>query len=429
MKLTVETVGPCKKRLKVEVDAEAVKAEVEEHLQEASAHAQLPGFRKGRVPRAMLEKRFGPQIQEEARDHLMSESYRKALEQEKLSPLGEPTVDKVEFDLAKGLVYEATLEVRPEFELPPTKDIPLARKAVLVGEADLEAGLAELRRQHVEWTPAPAGTALKRGDLAVCTLALKDGEKPLWERAEVGVVLNDTPLGELPTGPADKLLEGHKAGETRQVVATLPADFSREDLRGKMVTISVTVQDVRHEKLPEVDDAFAKAMGVDTLAALKDQVRAHLLRRKEAAAHHQLEEDLVSYLIEKTAFELPQDALEAQTQDSLRRATVDLLMQGVPEAQVKENLEKLQASSRTFAERRLRTMLILARIAEQSKVFVTESDVEDRIRQAAATHGERPEAVRKRLEKEGGLGSLRASIRESKVIDLLLSRAKLEAKA
>ncbi len=429
MKITVEAVGPCKKRLKVEVDAEAVKAEVQEHLEEAQAHAQLRGFRKGRVPRAMVEKHFGPQIQEEARDHLMADSYRKALEQEKLSPLGEPTVDKVEFDLAKGLVYEATLEVHPEFELPPTKDIPLARKAVQVGEADLEAGLAELRRQHVAWTPAPAGTALKQGDLAVCTLALKDGEKTLWERAEVGVVLNDSPLGELPTGPADKLLEGHKAGETRQVVASLPEDFSREDLRGKMVTIAVTVTDVRHEKLPDVDDAFAKTLGADTLAALKDQVRAHLLRRKEADAHHQLEEDLVSHLIQETKFELPQDVLEAQTQDALRRATVDLLMQGVPEKQVKENLEKLQASSRTFAERKLRATLILAKIAEQSKVFVTESDVEDRIRQAAAAHGERPDAVRKRLEKEGGLGSLRASIRESKVIDLLLSRAKLEAKA
>ena len=423
MKVTMEAIGPCKKLLRIEVGLEQVKQEIEKHMKEMRAHAQLPGFRRGHAPKALLEKRVGAQVLEEAREHLVSESYHEAVTQEKLDPLGDPVLDKMDFDPAKGLSYEVTLEVRPEFELVPTQDIPLVRQAIRITDADLDASLLDLRRQRAEWIPAPAGTALKKGDLAFCDLSLLDGERKLWGQEKVGIVLNEQPLGELPTGPADKLLEGYKAGETCRVVATLPENFSRQDLRGKMATVSVAVQEVRHEQLPEADDELAGTLGLANVGELRESLRGHVQRHKEAAAHRKLEEDLVSHLIAKTSFELPQGILQAHAEDALKRTTVDLLMRGIPEQQVHENLEKLKTGTKEGAERRLRATLILARIAEREKVFVTESDVEDRIRQMAASYGERPEGIRKKLEREGGMGALRASIREGKVIDLLLARA------
>lgn len=427
IQVQVEAIGPCKKRLKVSVGAAGVRAEMEAQMQELAARVQLPGFRKGRAPRPLLEKRMGTQVAEEARDHLISEGYHEALKRENLHPIADPVVDKVDFDPAKGLAFEAVLEVRPEFELPSLAAIPLMRPRVQVTDADLDAGTMDLRRQRAEWVEAPAGAALRKGDLAVCDLALLDdkGEKTLWSQAGVAVVLDGRPLGELPTGPADALLGGATAGETCRMVATLPGDFSREDLRGKMATITVAVKEIRHEKLPEADDAMAQALGLKDLAELREQVRSHVQRHKEAEAHRKLEEELVGWLISKTPFELPQDVLKAHAEDSLKRATVDLLMRGIPERQLRENLEKLQSGTQAGSERRLRAMFILSRIAEQSKILVTESDVEDRVRRMAASYGERPEAILKRLEKEGGMASVRASIREAKVLDLLLSRAKV----
>ncbi len=424
MKITVKDIGPCKKHLTVEVGLDKVKAEIEEHMGALVAHAQLPGFRPGKAPRALVEKRFGHRAIEEARDHLIARSWDEAVKERKLQPFSEPSLDKVDFDPAKGLTYEASVEVRPEFDLPSLQAIPVSRKAVKVGEADLDAALADLQKQNMQWDPADAAYALAKGDLAVCDLALLEGEKVLWEQAAAGVALDGENLGELPTGPTEEFLKGYKAGETAQVVATLPDDFTQAAFRGKMATIRAVVKEVRRPRLPEADEAFAKQMGFDTVEALREGMKSHVQQHKEGEAHRKLEEDLITWLIEKTQFELPQDVLASHAEDALRRTTMDLLMRGIPEKQVRENLEKLKSGTKEGAERRLRTMLILAKVSEQSKILVTESDVEDRIRRMAASYGERPEAIRQKLDKEGGMPNLRAAIREAKAIDLLLQRAK-----
>ncbi len=422
MKINVKDVGPCKKHLTISIGLDQVKAEIEEHMAGLVAHVQLPGFRPGKAPRALVEKRFGPRAIEEARDHLIAHSWDEAVKEQKLQPFSEPSLDKVDFDPAKGLTYEATVEVRPEFDLPALQNIPLSKKAVKVTEADLDAALADLCKQNMQWDPAAAGYALAKGDLAVCDLSLLDGDKKVWEQAGAGVVLDGENLGELPTGPTEKFLEGYKASETAQVVATLPEDFTHAELRGKMATIRAVVKEVRRPRLPEADEAFAKQMGFDSVPLLREGMKSHVQRHKEGEAHRKLEEDLVSWLIEKTKFELPADVLAAHAEDALRRTTMDLLMRGIPEKQVRENLEKLKTGTKEGAERRLRTMLILAKVSEKEKILVTESDVEDRIRQMAASYGERPEAIRQKLDKEGGMPNLRAAIRESKAIDLLLKR-------
>lgn len=424
VKVAVSDIGPCKKRVAVEVEADRVKAEVEEHLQQAAARVQLPGFRRGKAPMALVERRIRAEVEEEARDHLLAESWREAVSQEKLHPLSDPGLEKVEFDLAKGLRYEAILEVRPEFDLPALSGIPLQRLAAAVSDADLDQATADLKREHRAWDPAEAGAALKKGELAVCALSLFDGVKSVWSRDGVGVVLNESPLGELPTGPAEKFLEGYKAGEVARMVAAMPQDFPREDLRGRMLTIAAEVREVRRERSPS-DEELAKAMGAASPAALRESLRAHVQRHKEGEARRLLEEDLVTHLIGKVRFDLPQDILQAQAENLLRRTAVDLLTRGVPEKQLQENLEKLKSGSLEAAERRMRASLILSRVAEKEKILVTESDVEDHIRQMAASYGERPEGIRKRLEVQGGLSVLRASIREAKAVELLISRAQV----
>src|SRR5882724_1153211 len=288
MAVTIENTAPCRKKLRIEVDAGRVAGTRAEILQEFRKFAAIPGFRPGKAPEPMVEKRYAGQIDEELRKRLIPESYRETLNEQKLKVVGYPQIEGVEYQPGRPLVYTAAVDTAPEFTLPDYKGIPVKKKAVTVKEEEINKTIDSLREQQAEFV-AVEGRAIQTGDFAVINYTgVADGKpiselvpdaKELGENKDFWLLISADSF--LP-GFCDQLI-GAKAAEKRQVLIDFPADFPQKAVAGKKATFFVDVVAIKEKKLPEVNDEFAKKVGLDSLEKLKDEIR------KSHAAEHEAE--------------------------------------------------------------------------------------------------------------------------------------------
>ena len=419
----IEDLGGLRKKITVTVSAERIVAKREEMFGELSNTAQVPGFRIGRAPRRLIEKRFGREVTQDVRNAVVGESLGQMDEQTDLKVLGQPDLDLENIELPESgpLEYSFEVEVAPEFELPELKGIQVEQKGYEVTDYDIEEMLRQ--RQAVFARFDVSDEAADGGDFVTAdTKVLVEGDDPATAsdqrlRVAPGQV-EGLPLIELGTA-----LTGKKTGETATVTVDVPQAHPHEAWRGKQATIEIAITQVEKQVLPALDDEFAKRFGMDTIQEVRDTVRQSLTMRVAMETRRQMREQVRQHLLDSTDLEVPEKAAENHTERILERQEMDLLSRGVPRDRIDEHMTELRASAGETAQRELKLMFILGQVAEKLEIEVTDEEVNSAIAQLAARNNRRPERVRQELEANGSLSSLQANLQDEKILDTLLSTA------
>jgi trigger factor len=395
--------------------------------------AKIPGYRPGKAPRAVIDKRFRKEIQDELTKKLVSKSYHDAVEKEQLRVASLTNIEDIQFGEDKSMRFRATVVIAPEFELPDYKNIPVQLPDTKVSDAEVEEALERLREQSADFVDVP-GRGLRMGDFAVLDFEGSVDSKPISEIAPQAS--NNLQGGKkfwLHLAPDNFLpkfceqLVGQKPGETRLVIVEFPADFPVKELTGKKADYAVTVREVKEKVLPPIDDALAaKIVTGKTLVDLRQLLERDIEHAKEHDVERAKESQIMKYLHERIQFELPPALLQNET----RRALAELVQRnrehGVTDEMLKEKERELIDGAAGVAAHRLKTNFILHRIAERENIQVAKEDVDLRIRQEAARYDISPEKMRKELQQKDVLDDVAEQILLGKTLDFLKANVSVE---
>jgi len=427
--VSVENLAPCKKLVRVELDAAAVDTAFDAITKDYQKQAALPGFRPGKAPRAMVEKKFEAEIKDEAKRKLISENYRQAIADQKIQVVGYPDIEEVQFGRGQALQFTATVETAPEFQLPEYKGLPATLETKSVTDADVEKALDLLRGQHANYNPVVR--SLVNGDIAVVNYTGTCEGKAITELAPTAKGLTEqknfwveTTEGSFIPGFAEQLL-GAKAGDKRTVNVDFPADFVTPQLQGKKGVYDVELVEVKEKSLPELNDELAKKFGAENLEKLKAGVRTDLENELKYSQSKAIRAQVVRALLGRVNFELPESAVANET----RNVVYDLVRQntqrGVGRELIEKQKDEIYSAAATNAKERVKLAFLVGRIATQEKIEATQEDVIKRAQQLAMMYQMSFDQFIKDLQKRDGVNELYEQVLHEKVLALLEKNAAL----
>jgi len=433
MKVEVEKQPGGVSKLHIELPPGEVAKEWDAIANGFARFAKIPGYRPGKAPRAVIEKRFHKEIQEELTKKLVSKSYREAIEQKQLRVASLTNIEDVQLGEDKSMRFSATVVTAPEFELPDYKNIAVQLAETNVSTAEVDDALERLRDQSADFVDVP-GRGLQMGDFAVLDFEGSVDNKPISELASQGSknlqggkkfwlhLVADNFLPKF----CEQLIE-QRLDETRLVIVHFPEDFPVKELAGKKADYAVTVREIKEKVLPAVDDAFAaKLVPGKSLPDLRQIIEHDIEHAKEHDAERAKESQIVKYLHEQIHFELPPALLQNET----RRALAELVQRnrerGVTDEMLKEKEKELSEGAAGLAANRLKTNFILHRIAEREKIQVAKEDVDLRIRQEAARYDISADKMRKELQQKDALDDIAEQILLGKTLDFLKANVSVE---
>jgi len=421
--VTVEHLGPCKKLLRVEVAASAAEAALETVIQQFQQKARFPGFRPGKAPKPLILKTFGSRIDAEVKNKLINDSYRQAIEQQKLRPTRQPEIEEPAWEQGQPLVFTATVETQPDFELPDYRGLPLRRDTRVVSDEDVERAVRMLQEQK------PIFVDLQRpvqpGDFVVVNYTGTCDGKPITDLAPTARGLTEqkgfwlkVETGSFIPGFTDPLV-GANAGETRTVTVTFPNDFVTREVVGKQGVFQVEILQVKERHTPELDEALARSYGAESVEQLQAGVRRDLERELDDKQQRQVRDQLVATLLGRVNFELPESLVDSETRGMVYDIVKTNQERGVPKAALDERKEEIYGVASNSARERVKAMLVLGRIAEKEGITATKEEMTRRILQLAAHYQIKPDKLIKQLQEQGGLAQIHRQIIEAKVLDAL----------
>jgi trigger factor len=425
--VSVENLAPCKKLVRVELDATAVDAAFDTITKNIQKQAVLPGFRPGKAPRAMVEKKYDAEIKDEARRKLIGDAYRQAIADQKISVIGQPDIEEVQFGRGQVLQFTATVETAPDFQLPEYKGLPARLETKSVTDADVERALDLLRGQHAAYNTV--ARPLASGDIAVVNYTGTCDGRPVAELAPTAKGLTEqknfwieTTEGTFIPGFAAQLI-GAQAGEKRTVNVDFPADFVTKELQGKKGVYEVELAEVKEKTLPALDDELAKKFGAESLEKLKSGVRADLENELKYSRSKAVRGQVIRELLNKVNFDLPETAVEAET----RNVVYDLVRQntqrGVGREVIEKQKDEIYAAAAGNARERVKLAFLVGRIAEQEKIQASQEDVLKRAQQLAAMYQMPFDQFVKDLQKRNGVNELYEQVLHEKVLELIEKNA------
>ena len=427
MNVSVENLAPCKKLVRVELDAAAVNAAFDAITKDYQKQAALPGFRPGKAPRDMVVKKYDAEIKEEAKRKLIGDSYRKAIEEQKLNVVGHPDIEEVQFGRGQALQFTATVETAPEFQLPEYKGLPATLEMKSVTDADVDRALDMLRGQQAKFETV--ARELTNGDVAVVSYSGTVDGQPITELAPTAKGLTEqknfwvemTPGAFIP-GFAEQLA-GAKAGDKRTVNVDFPADFVTKELIGKKGVYEVEVVEVKEKVLPVADDAFAVKFGAENLEKLKAGVRTDLENELKYSRSKAVRGQVIRALLNKVNFDLPESAVASET----RNVVYDLVRQNTQRGVAREIIEKqkdeIYSAAAGSAKERVKLAFLVQRIAGQEKIQVTQEDAIRRAQTLAMTYQMPFEQFLKDLQKRNGVNELYEQALHEKVMEFMETNA------
>ena len=427
MNVSVENLAPCKKLVRVELDVDAVNATFDSITKEFQKQASLPGFRPGKAPRAMVEKKYDAEIKDEAKRKLIGDAYRKAIDEQKLQVVGYPDIEEVQFDRGQALQFTATVETAPDFQLPEYKQLPAELETKSVTEDDVERALDMLRGQHAEFKTAPR--PLSNGDIAVVNYSGTCEGKVITELAPTAKGLTEqknfwveTTDGSFIPGFAAQLI-GASAGDKRTVNVDFPEDFVTKELQGKKGVYEVELVEVKEKVLPELNDEFAKKYGAENLEKLKEGVRKDLENELKYSQSKAIRGQIVKALLGRVNFDLPETAVANETRNVIYDLVRQNTQRGVGRELIEKQKDEIYAAAAGNAKERVKLAFIVSRIAEQEKIEATQEDVVKRAQQLAMMYQIPIDQFVKDLQKRNGVNELYEQVVHEKVLDLLEKNA------
>jgi trigger factor len=428
--VTVENLAPCKKLVRVEVDAKAVDESFATITKDFQKEASLPGFRPGKAPVAMVVKKYDQDIQAEVKRKLIGDSYRKAVSDHKLDVIGYPDIEEIQFGRGQALQFAATIETAPEFQLPEYKGLPVKRENRSVTDEDVEKALNLLREQQVKFEKVER--ELRDGDVAVVNYKGTSEGKVLTDIAPTARGLTqqqgfwvEMKAGSFIAGFSEQLL-GAKPGDKRTVNVDFPADFVTKELAGKKGSYEVEVVEVREKLLPPVDDALAKTYEAESLEKLREGIRKDLENELNYKLKNDTRAQIVRELLNRVQFELPETAVAAETRNVVYDLVRENTKRGVPRDLIEKEKDAIYSAAATNAKERVKVAFLVQRIAEKEDIKISQEEILRRVQMIASMNQIPAEKFIKDLQKRNGLTEIYDQVAHDKVLEFLTNNAKIE---
>jgi trigger factor len=420
MKVEVQELDACARRLEIELAPEHVKKELDQAYRELAKKVSIRGFRKGKIPRPVLERYHRSSVEDEVLQKLIPSSFEQAVKDRGLRAVGQPKLDDIKLDEEKALRYTATVEVLPDIALQTYGGWELTKEVRMVTDAEVERELQELQNRHVSLVSIEEDRPVQEGDYVLISFeGFRDGQPVQGSKAEnyALVVGSKTVIESVERG-----LVGMRKGEAREIPVQFPDTYQNRAMAGQEVIFHVTVNEIKERVLPTLNDEFAKeAGGVDTLAELTEKLRKDQEEIAGREARRALHEVIVSRLVEANPFELPPGMVEAETETLI----ADLQRQLRPQqgdAGPLQITEEVRQQLREQAITRIKRELLIDEISKREGITVDDSDVEADLKRLAERMEQRLEYIRRQMEQAGALESIHHNILADKVLDFVAAR-------
>ncbi len=418
MKSTVKKSKDCKVKLLVEVESEVVERRYQEVLRDFQKTAQIPGFREGRAPMELVEKRYFKEAEEELLKALVPEAYHRSVAAQKLSPVSLPSISDMKFEKGKKLTFAADFEEAPDFNLKNYKGIKIKKAPVDVQADEVEKGLQSLVESKAELVPLVEPRAIEKGDFI-------EADIEIWEEGKYvpgkkGMLLSVEPNHS--DDFYDKVI-GAGLDEVKEVLVDPTEEEKKGGLVGRKPLYKVWIRGIRSKKLPSADDEFAKGFGKESLADLKEAVRKDIAGHKNTQSFQKMKAELFERLLEITSFTLPEGLVQKQKERLVNDAEREFEKRGYSREQFGNERHKVEADADKKAREQLKLYFILQKVAESEGIMVEEEALDKRLGALSEEAGRSLEEVRRVFEED-----VRESMKEAKTIDFLLANAKLEEK-
>jgi trigger factor len=418
MKVDIEELGACKRRLQVEEAPEVVSQAWEQAFGRVQREAKLPGFRKGKVPRSMIKLHFADDVRQEVARRLIPDVYRQALAETRIEPVEEPDLQEVTLEENAALKFAAVVEVKPAITLGAYSGLKIEHTPKEFAQTEVDEALTALQEQHAEYRSVER--AADPGDLVIVDYTLTpEGMEPRSETGYGFVIGGGNVLPEM-----EEAVIGLAAGGSRQTRVRFGDDHRNETLRGKSADASVTVSEVKEKIVPALDDGFAKSVGGDfeTLDALKAEVRKGLEARRDADNRRALEAALLDAVLAGHSFEVPEALVLRQVGHQIEHAREHMRRQGMDPEKVPWDYKKLLEDLRPGAEKAVKRALLIEAIAEKEGLHPADADVDAEVERLAQASQRPVAAVRRMLEQSGDLDGIRHTLGERRTVDFLIEK-------
>lgn len=422
MQVTETTAEGLKHEFKIVVPAAQIETQVESRLKELSQQVRIPGFRPGKVPMSLMKQRYGSSVLGEVLEQSVQQASDAAMTERSLKPAMQPKIEVTSFDEGKDLEFTLAVEVLPEIDALDMKSIALNKPKVTVEDSEVDEALGRITESRKESKALDTKRKAKKGDiLEIDFVGSIDGvEFPGGKGEGYDLELGS---GSFIPGFEDQLI-GAKPGEDVSVTVTFPEEYHSKDLAGKEAVFAVSVKAHKESVAPELDDEFAKSVGLEDLDALRKAVIGQIENEYAGAARNRMKRELLDILADKATFDVPPgmvelefDAIWKQIEEAKTNDTLDEEDKGKSDDELKEEYKKL-------SERRVRLGLLLADIGQKNELQVNQEDLNRAIMQEAMRFPGQEQAVFQYFQNnQQALDSLRAPLYEDKVIDFIIEMA------
>ncbi len=410
---SLEDIAATKKRLKIEVPAEAIEAEIKRGLSEAQKRARIPGFRPGKAPIHIIERKFGKEIEADVLEKIIPDFYIKAVKEANITPISRPVVEGAfDFKRNEPLSMTVSVEVRPKVENLKYEDMTVKEVPVEVKDEEVDTVLNRLAEEKA--TYESSDEAVNSGDLVTIDYTVKDADK------DDNTAANDVVL-KVGSGPYPQEffagLIGKKKGDEFSIEASFPED-SQTQFAGKRPTFEVKIKEIKRRNLPAIDDEFAKDLGFENLESLKSKVKENMFASKSREADRAKQREILDKLIESHDFEAPESLLNAHIEGFISeiRASGD-----------QRTDEEIKGELKPHAEKSVKASILLEIIGEKEGITISDEDVKEEILNIAQKYYISPENVIKYYtSRDGSIEGLKQSVFEKKALNFLLNKAKIE---
>ncbi|NMA02589.1 MAG: trigger factor [Clostridia bacterium] len=431
MKVNTERIDKKQVEITIEVDEKQVDEGLNYAYKKIVKQVNIPGFRKGKVPRKIIEQRFGVEVfYEEAIDYLMPKAYMEAMEKvaEDFEIVGKPDVDIVQMEQGKPFIFKAKVEVKPEFELGEYKGLELERVDMEVTSEDVEQELKNLQERHAQLEVMGEDDQVEKGDKILLDFVGKDEGVPFEGGSAENYSLEVGSNSFIPG--FEEQLVGMKLNEEKVINVTFPEQYHSEELAGKAVTFDVKINEIKRKRLLDLDDEFAKDISeFETLQELKDDIENNLKKQKEEMGKNQLRIQAIEKMVENHEIDVPESMIESQVDTFIREFDYRLNVQGLSlDKYLKYSNLKIEQIREQYKEDAIKAVkkdLILEAIVKAEDIKLSENELDAEIQRLAEAYNQEPEKIKEILERQGQLSAIEHSLKAEKALELVVDHAKI----
>lgn len=450
IKVAVADAGVLRKKVSVTVPRDSMSQELDKEYKQLVAEAVVPGFRRGRAPRRLVEKRFGSDVGAQVQTRLISNAYLAAIEKEDLRVLGDPlfwvklkdkktapdedgkeqlvdmptALQNMKLPEDGDLEFKCEVEVKPEFKLPSLDEVTVERPDVQVTDEDVTTQIDRERARRGTWVPVNDGK-VAIDDLLICDLVMTVDGKEFKKQENMQIAARPQRIEGVTLEDLGDSFKGAKVGDIKKLTGTIPEEYEDEELRGKKAGFEFKLNDIKRMELPPLDKEYLTNQGFESEKEYREWVKKAMQGQVEQEIKKGMRNQVRKYFLDHTKLELPEGLSARQTDRAVMRKMIELQRYGIPTAEIEKHADELRTSAREEVSAELKLHFILEDVAEKLEVDVTEEEVNGQIAEMARAYNRRFDRVRDDLAKNDGLNVLALQIREDKCLDRVLEKAKI----